>query len=161
MSEILFGNGPSNSLGAYYTYYKKGEIKELGCFVPATHDGRCQACGKHISELKPFGGPGDPLDGDLSGELLVVRWRHICPYDETIEAAEKAWQEAEKSVANKMQIGLWLSVKYGAEAADNIFFAHETYATVVPSWECRDCIGLNDREYFEVIDKRLKENKNE
>jgi hypothetical protein len=32
---------------------------------------RCDCCGKHMSELKPYGKAGDPLVGDLNGELLV------------------------------------------------------------------------------------------
>jgi hypothetical protein len=27
-------------------------------------DGRCQVCGRHMNELTPFGGPGDPLVRD-------------------------------------------------------------------------------------------------
>jgi len=158
MSEINFENGPSISLGAYC---KKREIKELVRFFAPPHDGRCKACGKHISQLKPFGGPGDPLDGDFSGELLVMRWRHLCRYDETVEAAEKAWQEAEKSVPDQKDIIPWLISKYGEDEADNIFGLCEVYAMILPRWECRDCIGLSDEESFEAFDKRCEENKSQ
>jgi len=54
-------------------------------------DGRCEVCGRHISELTPFGGPGDPLEDDFTGELLVRTYRWDWPPD--VEA-EKAWEEA-------------------------------------------------------------------
>jgi hypothetical protein len=37
----------------------------------------CDCCNRHISELKPFGGSGDPLRGDFSEELLVKRYRDL------------------------------------------------------------------------------------
>jgi len=57
-------------------------------------DGRCEVCGRHLSELKPFGGPGDPLVGDFSGELLLKTFRWDWPPD--VEA-EQAWDEAMKA----------------------------------------------------------------
>ena len=42
---------------------------------PPPSDSRCECCGKHVSELKPFGGPGDPLVGDFNGALLVKTFR--------------------------------------------------------------------------------------
>jgi hypothetical protein len=36
-------------------------------------------CGKHISELKQFGGPGDPLVGDFRGAKLVKTFRQEFP----------------------------------------------------------------------------------
>jgi hypothetical protein len=38
---------------------------------PPPEDGRCDCCGKHISELKSFGKTGDSLVGDFDGKLLV------------------------------------------------------------------------------------------
>lgn len=89
MTEILFEYGPSISLGAIS---KEEDLKQPGRFLinPPPSDLRCEVCGRDITELKPFGGPGDPLIGDFSGELLVKRWRSEGPYD---EAAAKAWKE--------------------------------------------------------------------
>ena len=156
MSEILFENGPTISLGAYC---KEEDLRDLLGFLAPPHDGRCQACGKHISQLKPFGG-SVPLDGDFSGELLVMRWRHRCRYDEPVKTAEKAWQEAEKSVPDTEDIISWLISKYGEEEANSIFSLCETYAMIVPRWECKDCIGLNEDEYFKVLGKRSKGKRN-
>ena len=92
MTQILIENGAVISLGAL------SKVEELNPFgrihiLPPPADGRCQVCGRHIRELEPFGGPGDPLVGDFNGELLVKKWRRKAPYD---EAAEKAWEEARK-----------------------------------------------------------------
>ena len=38
---------------------------------PPPDDGRCHCCGRHISELKPFGKAGDPLVGDFEGAYLI------------------------------------------------------------------------------------------
>jgi hypothetical protein len=57
-------------------------------------DGRCEVCGRHMSELTPFGGPGDPLVGDFTGELLVKTFRWDFPPN--VEA-DKAWDEAVKA----------------------------------------------------------------
>jgi hypothetical protein len=54
---------------------------------PPPCDNRCECCGKHISEVKPFGGPGDPLRGDFSGALLVKNFRTLYDYQ-----ADVSWE---------------------------------------------------------------------
>ncbi len=117
---------------------------------PPPADGKCYVCGKHISELKPFGGPGDPLVGDFTGELLVKRFRtDYLYYDE--EAAE-AWKEADKAM--KETPGLndpfpWFIDKYGEEKGEELY--EKPYGlfdgTISSSWECRDCIVMDDFKY--------------
>lgn len=47
---------------------------------PPPADGRCECCGKHISELKPYGKAGDPLVGDFNGQFLIKTYRvHWAP----------------------------------------------------------------------------------
>ena len=36
-------------------------------YIYPTYEDRCDCCENHILELKPFGGPGDPLDEDYTG----------------------------------------------------------------------------------------------
>lgn len=57
----------------------KGEKKLKILINPPPSGRRCECCGKHISELKPFGGPGDPLVGDFRGALLVKTFRQEFP----------------------------------------------------------------------------------
>ena len=153
MTKKIFESSAIICLGAVS---KEADLKQphpiqLNC---PPDDGRCEVCGKHISELQPFGGPDDPLGGVFSGELLVQRFRPMGPYD---KAAEKAWQEAEKAVPGPEDILAWLISKYGEKEANDISLSCQAYETTGASWECRDCIGLSMDEYFEVIEKRWKE----
>ena len=111
---------------------------------------RCEVCGRHINFLKPFGGPGDPLDADFSGELLVMRWRPLRTHD---EAMEKAVQEADESFPGNVDRIPWLISKFGEKKAHDIYLYCQASDTDQSSWECRDCIGLSDDEYFEAIHK--------
>ena len=114
-------------------------------------DNRCECCGKHISELKPYGGPGDPLRGDFKGAYLVKNCRRSAPYD---EEAEKAVEEAEACFGDEgFDAGKkWLITKYGKEETEQMFIAISVHSLVGKSWECRDCIVLNTDEYFEMCD---------
>lgn len=42
-------------------------------------EARCHICDKPVSELEPFGGPGDPLVGDFTGEKLLKTYREEYP----------------------------------------------------------------------------------
>jgi hypothetical protein len=130
---------------------KEEDLKLTGRIIinAPPEDGRCDVCGRHISELKPFGGPGDPLVGDFTGEFLVKRGRPAGPYD---EEAEKAWDEAEKATHDDPLP--WFIAKFGKEKGEDLYWAGQLYGCVGKSWECRDCIVLDLDEYFEKIKKR-------
>ena len=117
---------------------------------PPPVDGRCECCGRHISELKPFGKSGDPLVGDFDGDYLVRRWRPDGPYD---EEAEAAMEEAETCYRDE---GFddpldWMIVKHGKEAGERLYFKAQLYGSTRKSWECRDCVVLDEEEYFEKL----------
>jgi hypothetical protein len=127
-------------------------------------DGICEVCRRHLSELKPFGGPGDPLEADFTGEeadftgeLLVKTWRHGGPYD---EEAEKTMEEAEKETQGSNDPLPWLITKYGKEKAEEILSSVQLYGAIASSWECRDCIVLDDDEYFERLRESYHERQN-
>lgn len=107
---------------------------------------KCSVCGRDISELKPFGGPGDPAVGDFSGELLLKTWRPLAPYDEPLA---RAWEEAVKAVEWD-GIMPWFISNYGELARFIFVFIHFNHSSS-KSWECRNCIVLDDEEYFEKI----------
>ena len=46
---------------------------------PPPEDGKCMICGRHVSELESFGGPGDPCLGDFSGAKLTKTFREDDP----------------------------------------------------------------------------------
>ena len=56
---------------------------------PPPEDGKCDCCGRSIRELKPFGGPGDPLVGDFTGAFLVKGYRPLGSYSEEAEKVQK------------------------------------------------------------------------
>jgi len=117
-------------------------------------DDRCQCCGKHISELKPYGGPGDPLRGDFSGATLVKNYRPFAPHN---EEAEKAVEEAEAccGVEDYDAVNQWLINKYGREKTEEFWSAIEASSLIEKSWECRDCFCLYEDEYFEKFYEML------
>ena len=95
---------------------------------PPPQNKRCNCCGKHIDELKPFGHAGDPLVGDFFGVLLVKTFRTM--------ALELVGQELEN---------------YKNKCTEEQFnFYEQLTSTVEASWECRDCIILADKEYFRL-----------
>jgi hypothetical protein len=82
MAEILIKNEGAVSLGTVENEEDLKPIPGLHNINPPPQNGKCECCGKHISELKPFGGPGDPLVGDFTGVYLIKKWRTDGPYDE-------------------------------------------------------------------------------
>jgi hypothetical protein len=132
----------------YEDYLKLKPGKNIN---PPPPDGRCDCCGRHISELKPFGGPGDPLVGDFTGAFLVKGYRSLGSYD---EEAEKAFEEAERcyKADGFDRIIDWMIDKYGRKEAIGIDCAVQAPHSVGSSWECRDCIVLDDEEYFEKLE---------
>ena len=102
-----------------------GSRKErLPIILPPLPD-RCQVCGRHISKLKPFGGFGDPVEEDFTGEKLVMTWRPCRRYQ-----MPKGWVDS--ILKNKK----W-----------NIDKTHLPYEEDIDaSCECRDCIVLSHDE---------------
>jgi|GEM_PF-2681326 len=127
-----------------------GEIVYYGSrlFNPPPRDGRCQCCGRHASEVKPYGGPGDPLVGDFSGVHFVKVFRpDALPDEETEKALSEAHEVFEKDgFASEEE---WLIHKYGKEKTEEMYLMSQMANTVHKSWECRDCVVLYDEEYFE------------
>jgi len=116
------------------------------CNLPS--DICCHVCGKHISQLKPFGGPGDPLVGDFEGQLLVKTYRSVSPVD---EEAEKALAGFEEEPGYEGDLHAWLISKYGKEKGEQFYEYERSGRIIDKSWECRDCILLDNNEYFKKI----------
>ena len=112
---------------------------------PPPSDRRCECCGKLADELKPFGKAGDPLVGDFDGAKLVKSFRNLFPHIKELDKqikelkSQKGWDNLE--LANK-------------ELYDKLSFYTQAITTISSSWECRDCIILDDEEYWETMKKR-------
>ena len=118
---------------------------------PPPRDGNCECCGKNVNDLKAFGGAGDPLVGDFSGAKLVKTFRamggHNKVADEKIaKITEKL--ESELGQDNWDKFEEMMIEEYGKEETENLFFYMQITDTISASWECRDCIVLNDEDYF-------------
>ena len=97
-------------------------------------------CGKHISELTPFGKTGDPISDDFEDELLVKRFRTIVPCK---KMAEKAYNKAIKLMKNSGNANDnlldWMIKIFGKEIGEQYYYCLEGYSQVVSCWECREC----------------------
>ena len=116
---------------------------------------RCECCGRHISELQPFGKAGDPMVGNFEGQLLIKKLRPMGPYD---QESETAWAEAMKhfaDIGDKDRDPLeWMIQKYGKEKGEHFYWADQLYSQSNKSRECRDCAVLDEDEYFEKLKER-------
>lgn len=156
MSEKILSNNSCISLGSIDG---EADLKPRPGVIninPPPQGGRCDCCGKHIRELKPFGGPGDPLDDDFTESLLVKTYRPMGPY---VEEAEKAVREAEKCYkSDGFDNDLaWMVDKYGEEKADELDAAEWYNCAVFSHWECRDCVVLDMDEYFKKLEQKLEQ----
>ena len=51
----------------------------------------------------------------------------------------------------------WLIKKYGKDKGEKFYYSYQTYCITVSSWECRDCIILDESEYCEKLRERHSE----
>ena len=151
-TKIFDGNG-AVSLGSISS--EKDLIdKERININPPPDDFCCDSCGRHISELTPFGKAGDPLVGDFDGELLVKKFRRMRPYD---EKAEEALEHVEDIMEKEGQANdcplEWLKKIYGEKLGDRYSLFVDAHRQADSSWECRDCAVLEGDGYFEKLEK--------
>jgi hypothetical protein len=121
---------------------------------PPSEDGRCDCCGRHISELKPFGKAGDPFFGDFEGALLLKNFRPAGPHDDEAEKLYSMWFSDCESREEYVETEKALKRKYGERKVDSIMIRVEVLGQVRKSWECRDCCVLDSDQYFEKLRER-------
>lgn len=97
----------------------------------------CFRCKKDSNELKPFGGPGDPLVGNFTGQKLVKTFRALYEGPD-IEKYENILNKLDSTASNILE----LENEFGKEEVDNAFNYDQAKSTIGSSWECRDCIIL-------------------
>jgi hypothetical protein len=121
-------------------------IEGIFDLMPERH--RCDCCGKHVSELIPFGGFGDPLLHDYTGRLLVKRYRPM--FDARKEYAALKEAETNYQKDGMRTPGEWLIKKYGREEAERIVESGMCDGAD-KSWECRDCMLLSNGAFFDML----------
>lgn len=114
---------------------------------PPPGSGRCDCCGRPVSELKPFGGPGDPLIGDFTGAYLIKKFRREEPLDTDAYRAVQAAMEGEEN-QDSNHVREVLIKKYGKKRGRRYYKEVMCYS-VGSSWECRDCAPLDMLEHYE------------
>jgi len=110
---------------------------------PPPVDKKCMCCGKNSSELKPFGKAGDPLAGDFSGQILIKTFRSMAP-----EIKDKEFLALQKNYEKYDDFYQEVIDRFGKKKTEQFFFQDQLSSSVGASWECRDCIMLDDDAYF-------------
>ena len=152
MSEkIIQGNGIT-SLGSVDCQEDLEPLPGMN-INPPPRDGKCDCCGRHISELKPFAGPGDPFVGDFTGALLVKMFRPFGSFDEEADRTYKEAKSRYKEEDFKDEFE-YLIHKHGPEKGEELSIRIQYYSDIGSSWECRDCVVLDEDEWFEKHDQR-------
>jgi hypothetical protein len=104
-------------------------------------DGRCDGCGRHVSQLKPFG-------KDLP--VITKKYRWDAPHDEKIDKIMDEFFEASSSDEDCDKAKEKLIEKYGQEEAEGMMFYHQLSRQVGSSWECQDCICLSSKRFHRM-----------
>jgi hypothetical protein len=150
MAEVLFeGNG----ITSLESVDKENDFKPRPWLNinPPPRDGRCSCCKRHISQLKPFGKAGDPLVGDFNGALLIKTYRCDFPPDEEAEKImDEFYQDCHSEEDRWKAIGRLIE-RYGKEEAENIQIRASMSSQVGSFWLCRDCIILDEDEFYEKL----------
>ena len=101
--------------------------------------------------MKPYDIKADPSLTDSNGPLLVKTYRLIIRWS---EEAHNAISEAVEKCGDTKNLEEWLIDKYGEEKGRSFYEVERIGSPIKDSWECRDCILLDDDEYFEKLKRR-------
>jgi hypothetical protein len=154
MEKELFETSTCVFLGCINSeeYYLKS-LPDIARFDFPPEDGRCMCCGKYIRKRKPSGKAGNPRVGNSDGDYLIKRWRErLGPFDEQVSYA---YGEACERCPEDEDPKSWLIDQFGQEEAERISSVALAFGNPGSSWECRDCVILDDDEYLWKIFCRL------
>jgi len=121
---------------------------------PPPSDGRCDCCGRYLSELKPFGKAGDPLVGDFNGVLLLKTFKPDFPPDEEAERILDEFFQGCHSEEDHRRARKKLIQTYGEEEAERMQLRVSASNQIGSFWLCRDCIILEDDEFYGTLFER-------
>ena len=135
---------------------KKKKPVVLHINPPPSH-GRCECCFRHMKEVPAFGGAGDPLVGDFKGAKLIKTFRahtyHRKEWDKILNEVYEAcrgteqWEDFEKELIKRV----------GKDRAEKLLGYDQSVNTVSASWECRDCVIVYGKDFFDKKHKHYTE----
>ena len=140
---------------------QQGSIRTLTVRInpPPNPDWECDCCGKSISELEPFRLEWNPKAGAFDAQYLGRQLRRLSPYNEEAERIFTEFHWVGETEEDCLKADEKLIEKYGKEKADKVSFAIQASRSFDKSWECKDCLGLDEKEYFERCSERHKNEK--
>jgi hypothetical protein len=156
MTTILVENGTALSLGSISCEAdlipKRGRLN----INPPPSDGRCDCCGRHLSQLKPYGKAGDPLVGDFENALLVKTWVAECGPDEELgNLLEEYFGDCKNEEDGKQADAIFIQ-EHGKEKLDELEDYSMLRGAIHSIWLCRDCMILDRPELYERLDARRR-----
>jgi hypothetical protein len=95
-------------------------------------------------DLKPF----EPEEGDCGSVLIVKNYRPDAPWNEEANDFDREYKDLCVSLVDCDEAWKKMVEKYGKEEAVYFSAAYQLASTVGASWECRDCVGLSNDDYF-------------
>ena len=119
---------------------------------PPPNDKKCECCGVHIKDLSIFGKEGDPLVGNFEGAKLVKIFRPMLyRHKKEIYNTKRMWIKP-NTKNNKEDFPILdekkFMKKYGKKKLEEYWLYEQLCDTIEASWECRNCIILSNKEYF-------------
>jgi hypothetical protein len=97
LAEVKVVEFDENDVHGHHPVFVHGvcKPKPIISINPPPSDYCCMGCGKHISEVKPFGKAGDPLVGDFDGVTLLKNFRSMAVPNDWKKNLDKVWKSIE------------------------------------------------------------------
>jgi hypothetical protein len=117
-------------------------------------DGRCNCCGKHLSELKPFSVMSEASKPGLEEVLLVKNVRPLAPLNKQLDRTLKEFfgdclNAEDEEIAEERLIEV-----FGSKFADDLRSYYDASTLAISSWECLECLSLDNETFLAMCVSR-------
>jgi hypothetical protein len=151
-----------NDIVSFISISGEGDLKLKSIINtnPPPVDETCDCCGRHISEVKPFGKAGDPLVGDFKGALLITKCRSIVPFDEQMDKIANKFLKNCKTKDECIRAEERLVEELGEKEAKRITIYYSGYGMGEKFREYKDCAILDDKKFYDRMNQRFMQENN-
>ncbi len=118
-------------------------------------DGRCNCCGKHLGELKPFSLMSPASRTGLEEVLLVKNMRPMAPLNEEMDRILERFVGDCLTADDQEKAAERLNEVFGSEIAYDLLEYYNSSILIISSWECRECLDLDAETFREMRLSRL------